>query len=227
MFEKRTYLNTHLLELLEHEKFQQYYHILKEANQTTNLTRIIEENDVYYKHFYDSIVLHQWFDLKGKTLLDVGSGAGFPSLPLKIIEPSLQVVIVDSLQKRIRFLEDLTTQLGLDHVTLIHGRAEELPDINHYDYVTSRAVARLNILVELTLPFVKVGGYFIAYKSLQYKEELDEAMNGIKELGGSLEDVKEYPVSDQESHVLIIIKKVKNTKNQYPRIFGKIKKHPL
>lgn len=227
MFEKRTYLNTHLLELLEQNKFQQYYHILKEANQTTNLTRIIEENDVYYKHFYDSIVLHQWFDLKGKTLLDVGSGAGFPSLPLKIIEPSLQVVIVDSLQKRIRFLENLTTQLGLGQVTLIHGRAEELPDINHYDYVTSRAVARLNILVELTLPFVKVGGYFIAYKSLQYKEELAEAMNGIKELGGSLEGVKEYPISEQESHVLIMIKKVNNTKNQYPRIFGKIKKHPL
>lgn len=227
MFEKRIYLDSNLNTLLENPKFNIYYEYLIKENQHTNLTRITEINDVYYKHFYDSIVLSKYVDLKDKTFLDVGAGAGFPSVPLKIIEDSLNLTIVDSLNKRIKFLFNLTKELDINCCNLIHGRAEELGKREHFDFVTSRAVARLNILLELTLPYVKIGGYFVAYKSIKYNEELSEAMNAIKTLGGVLEKVEEYKISKTEKRVLIFIKKIKKTNNLYPRLFGKIKKNPL
>ena len=227
MFVKRAYLDQHLNQLLDNPKFNLYYEYLIEVNQVMNLTRIVDIDSVYYKHFYDSIILSNYIDLNNKSLLDVGAGAGFPSIPLKIINDTLNVTIVDSLNKRIGFLETLNQKLALDNVSLIHGRAEELESRNSYDLVTSRAVARLNVLIELTLPFVAVGGYFIAYKALNYHEELEEAKTGIKMLGGKLERIEEYPISDEESHVLIIIKKIKKTSEQYPRIYQKIKNNPL
>ncbi len=227
MYKKRTNLDVDLNKLLDNPKFYQYFQSLTEANKIMNLTRIIDIDSVYYKHFYDSIVLTKCVNLKHKTLLDVGAGAGFPSIPLKIVEDDLNITIVDSLNKRIKFLETLTNELSLEGVTLIHGRAEELSKKKLFDIVTSRAVARLNILAELTIPFVKIGGYFIAYKSINYQEELEEAMNAIETLGGQVEVVEEYNINDDEVRVLIIIKKIKATKPIHPRIFGKIKNNPL
>ncbi|MBN2877352.1 MAG: 16S rRNA (guanine(527)-N(7))-methyltransferase RsmG [Bacilli bacterium] len=227
MFQERIFLDPVCNKHLKHPKFEIYYQYLIEVNAITNLTRITDVDSVYYKHFYDSIILSKHINLENKTLLDVGAGAGFPSLPLKIVEDSLQVTIVDSLNKRIQFLQALVEKLKLDNVVLLHNRAEELDCLNQYDIVTSRAVARLNILIELTLPFVKVGGYFIAYKGSQYQEELDEALNGIKILGGELERIESYDVDKDETHVLIIIRKVHLTKSIYPRVFGQIKKNPL
>ena len=227
MFNKRDYLYEDLNKQLEDSRFFQYYEELIKINKITNLTRITDIDSVYYKHFYDSIVLIKYLNLKNMSLLDVGSGAGFPSLPLKIVENSLKVTIVDSLNKRIKFLDSLTQILNLKNIKLIHGRAEEMDLKNYFDIVTSRAVAKLNILIELTLPFVKVGGYFIAYKSINYQEELNEAINGINTLGGSIEKVIEYEISKEEKRVLIFIKKIKKTDYRYPRIFGKIKKSPL
>ena len=227
MYQKRKELDQKLNENLNNPLFQVYYKELIKTNEHTNLTSITEESEVYYKHFYDSLILSKYLDLSRKTILDVGAGAGFPSLPLKIMFDDLKVTIVDSLNKRIRFLSKLSQKLGLDNVELIHSRAEELKRQNRYDIVTARAVAKLNILIELTLPFVKVGGYMIAYKSIHYQEELNAAMNGIELLGGLLERIEEYPISDDEKHVLIFIRKVKKTNLKYPRQFGIIKKQPL
>lgn len=227
MFNKREYLDKALNELLENPKFNIYYEYLIQENKHTNLTRITEIDEVYYKHFYDSIILSKYVDLENKTFLDVGAGAGFPSVPLKIIEDTLDLTIIDSLNKRIKFLYNLTKELDISCCNLIHGRAEELKQREHFDFVTSRAVARLNILLELTLPFVKQNGYFVAYKSINYKEELNEAMSAINALGGKLERVEEYKISNEEKRVLIFIKKVKKTKDEYPRLFGKIKNNPL
>lgn len=207
--------------------FLLYYDFLISENEKYNLTAITKKEDVYQKHFYDSLVLAKYLPLKDKTLLDVGAGAGFPSVPLKIVEPSLKVTIIDALNKRIHFLSQLKTLLGLDDIKAIHGRAEEHEHKNHYDIVTSRAVAKMNILTELCLPFVKVGGYFIAYKSMHYQDELEEAKPAIRRLCGQLEKIIPYDVSDDQSHVLIIIKKTKTTDALFPRAYAKIKKQPL
>jgi len=224
-----TYLefNQELWGLLNNPNFKLYFQELIQKNKVMNLTNIIEEKSVYEKHFYDSIILSLVLDIKNKTILDIGAGAGFPSLPLKLIEPSLEVTIIDSLNKRINFLYELTRSFQLDKLTLIHGRAEEMNMEVLYDLVTARAVAKLNILVELALPFVKLGGYFVAYKSLAYKEELEEAISAIKTLGGEVEKIIEYEINHELHHVLILIKKQKPTPKIYPRSFGKIKKSPL
>lgn len=213
--------------MLKNDKFNIYYEYLIAENKITNLTRIVDENEVYYKHFYDSIILSKFTDLNDKKFLDVGAGAGFPSIPLKIINDSINLTIVDSLNKRIKFLTRLVEKLDLNHIRLIHGRAEEIANKHYFDIVTSRAVAKLNILAEITIPFVKIGGYFIAYKSINYKEELDEALNCIDILGGEVERIEQYNISKDETRVLIFIKKVKETKKGYPRQFGKIKNQPL
>ena len=227
MFNKRLFLDNELNNQLDNPKFYEYYKYLIEINEITNLTRITDLDSVYYKHFYDSIIISKYINIKNKNLLDVGAGAGFPSIPLKIIENSLNVTIIDSLNKRINFLESLVSKLDLNKIELIHGRAEEHKKKNYYDIVTSRAVSKLNILSELTIPFVKIGGYFIAYKGSNYQEELEEATKGIERLGGKLEKVIEYPINNDETHVLILIKKIKNSDIKYPRNYGIIKKKPL
>jgi 16S rRNA (guanine(527)-N(7))-methyltransferase GidB len=212
------------------KQFELYYQTLIEWNEKMNLTAITEESDVYLKHFYDSLTPSFDFDFNDQTLCDIGAGAGFPSIPLKIVYPHLKVTIVDSLSKRITFLNHLIKVLGLEDVTAISARAEEhaLKNREVYDIVTARAVARLNILDELCLPLVKKKGYFITLKGRIGKEELKEAMNGIKILGGKVVKEVEFNLSSiDDKRCNIYIQKEKNTSKQYPRAFGKIKKKPL
>ncbi len=212
------------------EQFQKYFELLVEWNEKMNLTAIIDEEGVYLKHFYDSLTISFDYDLNEQSLCDIGAGAGFPSIPLKIVYPNLKVTIVDSLAKRITFLKELTHQLQLDNVTAISTRAEEYA-IKHreeFDIVTARAVARLNILDELCLPLVKVGGDFITLKGLKAKEEYKEAKKGIQLLGGELYKEEEFTLTDENDHRCnMYIKKVKNTPSKYPRQFSQIKKKPL
>ena len=211
--------------------FEEYYKLIKEWNEKFNLTTILEQHDVIIKHFLDSFSLSKCADLKNKKICDVGSGAGFPSIPLKILDDSIEVWIIDSLNKRINFLTGLCEKLGIN-ANLVHGRAEEfcLTKREYFDIVTARAVARLNILDELCMPLVKKDGYFLAMKSNEYTDELNEASKGIKILGGEIEDIFEYnlPYNDTlEYRNIIKIKKVNNTNIKYPREFAKIKKKPL
>lgn len=216
------------------QQFQQYFQILVEWNEKMNLTAITAEQDVYLKHFYDSIslALTADFTVTDSTLCDVGAGAGFPSIPLKIVFPELQVAIVDSLQKRIGFLTHLTESLGLTGVALYHDRAETFGQNKQFresfTYVTARAVARLNVLSELCLPLVKKGGLFFALKAAQSQEELAEAKPAIALLGGKfLEDkALHLPVTGDERHI-IMIQKTKETPKKYPRKPGTPNKQPL
>lgn len=212
------------------EQFDLYYHTLVEWNEKMNLTAITKEEDVYLKHFYDSITIAFDFPFEKQTIVDIGAGAGFPSIPLKILFPQLQVTIVDSLTKRITFLQHLFQVLELDNCKAISARAEEYA-IQHresYDIAMARAVARLNILDELCLPLVKKDGYFLSLKGRQASIEIEEAKKGIEKLGGNIEKEVSFTLADVEDHRSnIIIKKVKLTPKAYPRMFSKIKKQPL
>ena len=212
-------------------KFEDYYKKLVEVNEVMNLTSITEHDEVYNKHFLDSLSLALYLDLsKEQTLLDVGSGAGFPSIPLAIVSNNIKVTIIDALNKRINFLNDLSKELKLDNVLSLHIRAEEYAKEkrNSFDVVTARAVARLNVLTELCLPLVKVGGVFLAMKASDSEEELNEAKNAIAILGGKLEKIINFELPDGAgSRTLIVIKKVSNTKEKYPRAFARIKERPL
>ena len=212
------------------EQFEIYFKFLVEYNEYVNLTAITEEEDVYIKHFYDSILVGNVFDLKDvETICDVGSGAGFPSIPLKIVYPNLKVTIVDGLDKRITFLKKLTEKLGLDAVTLVHGRAEEYAKDHResFDVVTARAVARANILNELCIPLVKVGGYFISMKGKNADEEINEG-NSLKLLNAKIVKKNEYFLPKEESkRVLILIEHFDKCPLKYPRAFASIKKNPL
>ena len=209
----------------KYDQFMKYYEILTEWNSKINLTAITEFDDVFIKHFYDSLCLVKGIDLSKQSLLDVGSGAGFPSIPLKIIYEDLDITIIDSLNKRINFLKILTNELNIES-KLIHGRAEEHKNKNYYDLVTARAVSNLQVLSEICIPFVKKGGHFIALKGSKYKEELENSGYAIKTLGGKLNRTIEYDI-EGIGRSLIIIDKVKETNNKYPRIYGKIKGNPL
>ena len=196
-----------------------------------NLTAITEKDEVYRKHFLDSLEIVRAIDNKEKyTLCDVGSGAGFPSIPLAIVDSNVNVTIIDALNKRIKFLNDLTSKLGLSNVEALHRRAEDyVKEVGaSFDIVTARAVARLNVLVELCLPLVKVGGKFIAMKGSSGQEELEEAKKGISILGGKIINVIDVVLPDEEEkRQLIIIYKEKETPKKYPRSFAKIKERPL
>ena len=206
-------------------KLDKYYELLVEWNEKINLTSIIEKEEVFIKHFYDSLCLLKGIKIDNQKLLDVGSGAGFPSLPLKIVFPNLDVTIIDALNKRIKFLEVLTTALDFK-VRLIHGRAEEHMHKNNYDIVTARAVANLRLLSELCIPFVKPGGVFIALKGPKHIEEIESSYNAFKMLNAELEEVITYNILDQERS-LVIVKKIKKSEKKYPRMFAQIKKSPL
>ena len=207
-----------------------YGELLVEKNKVMNLTAITEPHDVATLHFLDSVAMLTLADLKGKKMADIGTGAGFPGMPLRIVEPSLRLTLLDSLNKRIDFLKEVCADLGLNDVACIHGRAEEFA-ANHredYDIVTSRAVANLQMLSELCLPRVKVGGYFLSMKAVDSEEEVNAAKNAIKTLGGQIEKVVDYAIPGTDvQHRLIFIKKIKETPKKYPRAFAKIKKNPL
>ncbi|MED3570944.1 16S rRNA (guanine(527)-N(7))-methyltransferase RsmG [Cytobacillus praedii] len=215
------------------QQYETYYSTLVEWNEKMNLTAITDKHEVYLKHFYDSITAAFYFDFKQPIhICDVGAGAGFPSLPIKIAFPELHVTIVDSLNKRIGFLEHLSNQLGLKNVQFIHDRAETFGQKKEhretYDVVTARAVARLSVLSELCLPLVKVGGTFVAMKGASAKEELEAGKKAIAVLGGKLEQVYSFTLPQEESERnILIIKKEKYTPKKYPRKPGTPNKTPI
>ena len=200
---------------------------LIEQNKVMNLTAITEPEAVARLHLLDCLTVLKCADLKGKRLIDVGCGAGFPGVPLKIGCPELDLTLLDSLGKRMNWLEATLPRLGVE-ASYITARAEEaVADRREtYDFATSRAVARLNILLELTAPYVKVGGAVLAMKGAAGREELDECKNAIRRLGLKLEKVAEFPV-DGTAHTVIVLKKVAPTPSQYPRRYAKIKQTPL
>jgi len=214
------------------EKFNAYTRLLLEWNEKINLTAVTDEKEIIIKHYLDSLSLAAFFDLKGKSLADVGTGAGFPGIPLKIFEESLDVLLLDSLGKRVSFLEEVIKRLGLDGIQAVHGRAEDYgikPDYREkYDYAAARAVAELAVLCEYCLPFVKPGGLFIAMKGPSAEAEIREAGKALSILGGELEDVKKLvlPFSDYE-RTIISIRKCRHTPSGYPRKSGRPTKSPL
>lgn len=216
---------------LEHQKmFDVYYQYLIEYNKITNLTRIVDETEVYYKHFYDSLTLASTIDMNQvQTLCDMGAGAGFPSIPLKIMYPHLEVTIVDSLNKRIVFLENLVAKLELSKIEMIHDRVEfyALKNQNKFDLVTARALGHMSLITEMGIPMIKKNGYFIGLKAQNYEEELNESRNGIKILGGEIMDIKAFDLPLNLGYrVHIIIKKIKQVSG-YPRSFVMMTKKPL
>lgn len=210
-------------------RFDEYCAFLREKNEVMDLTAVLEEEEIARRHFLDSLSLMTLASFARARVLDVGSGAGFPGLPLKLAEPSLELTLLDAQGKRVDFLRELTQRLGTEAACL-HARAEEqalLPGYRDgYDFVLSRAVARLNVLCELCLPFVKPGGAFLAMKSRDSDEELREAERAIRRLGGAPEEVRELTVAGVPRRVAVI-RKERPTPKGYPRRFAKIKKEPL
>lgn len=214
-------------------RFERYYCLLVEWNERMNLTAITDREGVYWKHFFDSASLLSIPEFNPRSkLLDVGSGAGFPSIPLQILHPELDVTILDSLQKRISFLTELGNELKLPHFKAVHGRAE---DFGHqkgwrdsFDQVTARAVARLPVLLEFCLPFVKVGGYFFAMKGPEGQNELEESQKALSLLGGEIQEMRTFQIHEIEgSRTILAIRKIIPTPKGYPRKAGTPGKKPI
>lgn len=215
-------------------QFEQYYDRLIEKNKVMNLTAITEREDVILKHFIDSLALARYVKLweKEYKIIDVGTGAGFPGIPLKIAFPNLQVTLFDSLNKRIKFLQEMIDTLKLKEITAVHGRAEEgARDKNmreKYDFAVSRAVANMAVLSEYCIPFVKVGRYFIPYKTGTVEEEITQGKKAIQILGGKIEKIEKLMLPDSDiSRSFVFIKKEKQTPKAYPRKAGTASKQPL
>mgnify|MGYP001809885903 CR=1 FL=1 len=208
------------------DQLNQYYNILIEQNKVTNLTRIVDIEEAYLKHFYDSLTITKVIDLnKENTLCDVGTGAGFPGIVLKIVFPNLKVRLIDSTEKKVSFLKKVIDSLKLENIIAECKRIEDIAD--EYDVVTARAVAKLNVLIELCIPIVRVNGYFVAMKA-NSESEILEAENALKELGGEVLNVLEFNLPVEGSkRTLIKIRKNKKTSGKYPRKFDKILKNPL
>lgn len=213
-----------------YERYRIYFEYLEEMNKVMNLTAISGEEDVARLHFLDCAAILSFAELSGKRVIDIGSGAGFPGMALKIACPDMDITLLDSLDKRIGFLKKLCEKLSLSGVECVHMRAEEAPAEyrQSYDYALSRAVARLSVLAELCLPFVKKGGYFVAMKGPDCKAEVDEAKRAVALLGGELESVEDYTIPGTEIvHSAVMIRKVKDSPARYPRRWAQIKKQPL
>ena len=209
---------------------ERYCSLLLEQNQMMNLTAITDPDQVVDLHILDSAALLTVDDFSGKKVIDVGTGAGFPGMVLRILEPDFDLTLLDSLGKRIDFLKEVCSQLGLARVDCVHARAEEYAagHRQQYDIAASRAVANLNVLCELALPLVKVGGQFLAMKSVSSDDEIAGARGAIGQLGGRIADIRDYTVPETEvRHRLVIVEKVKDTPAIYPRSFARIKKAPL
>ena len=214
----------------EQEKmFDRYFSMLIETNKVLNLTAIVDEREVLIKHFLDS-VLPEKLLTNGASVIDVGTGAGFPSLPLKIVRPDLEFWLVDSLNKRINFLNEVITELNLSKITAFHSRAEDFAK-NHrekFDFAVARAVAPLNTLVEYLLPFIKIGGFAIIYKSSKLNEELAVAQNAIKILGGRVEKTEKFVIEEENlERNILVIKKISKTPTKYPRNKNNPKLNPI
>jgi len=207
----------------KYNQFMLYMELLKEWNKKINLTRITEDDEIIKKHFIDSINLLQFKEIyNAKTMIDIGTGAGFPGIPIKIILPDIEVTLLDSLNKRLVFLDEVISKLNLKNIITIHKRAEEGGRDKNlreaYDIAASRAVANLSVLSEYCLPYVKKGGYFIALKGPKIEEEIEEGKGAVNVLGGSIYKVEEVIIEETDlKHNLVIIKKEKNTSSIYPR----------
>ena len=209
------------------QQFERYADLLIEWNEKFNLTSITGREDIYVKHFYDSILPSLYRDLKG-SLADVGSGAGFPGIPLKIMYSDLEVTLIEPTGKRCTFLNEVISQLSLDKITVVNMRSEDYARENvRFDFVTARAVAELNILTELCLPLVKTDGHFIVMKGPKAYQELENASRAIRVLGGTVREVREIPLSSDQTRVLIDIQKTSEHDPKYPRNYSQIKKKPL
>lgn len=202
---------------------------LARVNTITNLTAIRDEAEAARLHFLDCAALLKEADFRGKTVIDIGSGAGFPGVPLRILQPDISLTTVDSVRKKVDFVQNTCRLLGLDDITCLWGRVEELPELRErFDLGVSRAVAELDLLAELSLPQVKVGGMFVAMKGPRCAEEVDEAEFAIKALGGRIAEIRRYTIPDTDvTHAAVIIEKIKPTPLQYPRRYAQIKKKPL
>lgn len=214
------------------QQLTDYGHALLEKNKVMNLTAIREEDKVAQLHMLDCAALLNYVNFEGKTLIDVGTGAGFPGLPLKILCPTLDVTLLDSLNKRVDWLNEVSEELGLSGVRAIHARAEEQAQKkgfrDSFDFASARAVAELRLLCELCLPYVKVGGFFLSMKSVDSDRELEEAARCIKLLGSRVQNVHDYTIPGTDvSHRLVVIQKVAPTLKGYPRRWAKIQKEPL
>lgn len=211
-------------------RFRVYYENLETYNRVMNLTAITGEEDAARLHFLDCAALSAAVDLRGRTLIDVGTGAGFPGMVLKILCPELQLTLLDSLDKRLDFLRDTCQKLGFSDVTLVHARAEEPPEgfRESFDYASARAVARLNVLCELCLPYVKEGGAFLAMKGPELDAEIKEAYVALKTLGGTVERQIAYAIPGTDlDHRIAVIRKTALSPKKYPRRWAQIKKKPL
>lgn len=213
-------------------QFIKYMDMLLSYNEGFNLTAITDKNEIILKHFVDSITLIQSQKLEeGVSMIDIGAGAGFPSLPVKIVRPDIRVTMLDSLNKRINFLENVIESLDLKDIYAIHLRAEDggrTEMRENFDIATARAVANLSVLAEYALPFVKVGGYFLAMKGSAPEEEINAAKPAIRELGGKIEGVMEIAIDNGEiNHSIVMIKKIEKTPSKYPRKAGKPVKDPI
>ena len=211
-------------------RFQTYYTLLDERSKVMNLTAITEPEAVATLHLLDCAYLLTLTDCGGKSIVDVGTGAGFPGMPMGILEPKAQLTLLDSLGKRIDFLRECAQTLKLENISCVHARAEEFAAEHReqFDIATSRAVAALPVLSELALPLVKPGGLFLAMKSVESDAELAASQHAIAILGGAVEAVRDYAIPGTDvRHRLIVVEKVKKTPEKYPRMFAKIKKNPL
>ncbi len=211
--------------------FQKYAELLVEWNQKMNLTAITEPEEIAVKHFVDSLMLLKYIDIpENGALIDVGTGAGFPGIPIKIFSPSVQVTLLDALNKRVGFLDTVSKALGQNNRCL-HLRAEEggrKPELREqFDVATARAVASMATLAEYCLPYVKVGGVFAALKGFEVEEELEEAKPAIKLLGGKIERVEQYTLAGEQKRSVVIIKKISQVSTKYPRSSAKMAKNPL
>ena len=214
------------------QQFDDYYRFLVKKNKVMNLTTIIEKEDVVLKHFIDSIYIMKYTDFDEKKVIDIGTGAGFPGIPLKILRPDIKVTLVDSLNKRINFLNEVIEKLNLEDIVTVHSRIEDFGKNKSYrekfDYVTARAVANLAVLSEYLIPIAKIGGKCVCMKGSNVEEEIESGKKAINVLGGKLERVDEFKLPDSDiSRNVIVLSKVKNTPVRFPRKAGMPSKEPL
>lgn len=212
------------------KKFYLYMNGIIEWNDKVNVTAITDEKMFIVKHFIDSLTVNRFVENK-ESVIDIGTGAGFPGIPLKILNPNLKVTLIDSVNKKLNVIRDLAEKIDLKNLEIIHTRAEDLANKDeyreNYDVATTRAVSNFSTIVEYMLPFVKIGGYAVCMKGPNYKEELEEARNAIKILGGEVEFIESLNVNEELERNIIVIKKIKETPKKYPRGQGKPLKEPI
>lgn len=217
----------------KYNKFIKYKDLVKEWNQKINLTAITDDEEMIKKHFIDSIKVFNCDYVKNaKSIIDIGTGGGFPGIPMKIVKEDSKMVLLDSLNKRINFLNEVINELNLPNIKTIHGRAEDFAQTVEYrqrfDLAVSRAVANLTVLLEFCLPYVKVGGYFVALKGPAIEDEIKAAEVALKVLGGKIEEIIEVDIEDSDlKHNLLVVKKIKDTPKKYPRKAGMVTKNPI